>query len=448
MRADLGGIGAALGLVPVTELRFAGALPSCFAVTELSGASVAAVGDAVAALCAGLGLPVGSGAVDARLAALWFDRSIAPEGWSLPPIWDALAGDYPAKGGWIRLHTNLPHHRDAALSVLGCAARREAVAEALRGWDPHELEGRIAAAGGVSAAMRDRAAWAAHPQGAAVAAEPLVGFGDTREVAPRDWGGAPGRPLAGLRVLDLTRVLAGPVCTRGLAGVGAEVLRIDPPGWDEPNVVPDITLGKRCARLDLRVAEDRAVFDGLLAQADVLVHGYRPGALEGLGLGDAARAGIAPRAVDAALCAYGWTGPWAGRRGFDSLVQMSAGIAAEGQARAGAEKPVPLPVQALDHATGYLMAAAVVGELARGRAGQGLRPLRLSLARTAELLAGMTPGVQGAMAAATPADYADGVERTVWGVARRLRPALEIDGVPMHWERPAAALGSSAPVWP
>lgn len=160
------------------------------------------------------------------------------------------------------------------------------------------------------------------------------------------------RPLAGIKVLDFTRVLAGPVATRFLAGLGADVLRIDPPEWDEPGVVPDVILGKRCARLDLHTAEDRRVFEALLARADIVVHGYRPGAMARLGYDEGERRTINPGLVDVSLCAYGWTGPWAGRRGFDSLVQMSIGIAEAGMRWQQAERPVPLPVQALDHATG------------------------------------------------------------------------------------------------
>jgi crotonobetainyl-CoA:carnitine CoA-transferase CaiB-like acyl-CoA transferase len=106
------------------------------------------------------------------------------------------------------------------------------------------------------------------------------------------------------------------------------VLRIDPPGWDEPGVVPEVTLGKRCARLDLHGAADRDAFEHLLAQADVLVHGYRPGALDALGYDEARRRTIRPEVIDVALNAYGWSGPWQALVGFDSLVQMSAGVVA------------------------------------------------------------------------------------------------------------------------
>ena len=307
----------------------------------------------------------------------------------------------------------------------------------------------VVAAGGAAAAMRAPEAWALHPQGRAVAAEPLVWCERT---AP---GPAPAaaadlaRPLAGLRVLDLTRVFAGPVCTRVLAGLGADVLRIDPPDWDEPGVVPEMTLGKRCTRLDARTPEGRHVLHGLLRGADVLVHGYRPGALDGIGLGAAERDRLRPGLVDVSLDAYGWTGPWAGRRGFDSLLQMSSGIAAEGMRRFGADRHTPLPVQALDHAAGWIMAAAVLrGLTERRRTGAGWRA-RTSLARVAALLA-PTAGerdLHGTLVAPEPADFAEERERTVWGPIRRLRPALTLPGTELHWTLPASPLGSAEPHW-
>ena len=256
-------------------------------------------------------------------------------------------------------------------------------------WGADDLEAAVVTAGGAAAAMRSAAAWDAHPQGVAVAAEPLLHVERTAagpRMAEADAAPPSGRPLDGLRVLDLTRVLAGPVATRLLAGWGADVLRIDPPGWDEPNVVPEVTLGKRCARLDLHEDRDRDRLLRLLADADVVVHGYRPGALDGLGLGADARDAARPGLVDVSLDAYGWTGPWAGRRGFDSLVQMSSGIAEAGQVAAGADHPVSLPVPALDHATGYLLAsAALTGLSLRRQDGRGSR-WRASLARMSRLL--------------------------------------------------------------
>ncbi|MYM82073.1 acyl-CoA transferase [Duganella sp. FT50W] len=431
-----------------------GALPSYFAVTDLATASVAAAALAVRELMAAQGHPPASVQVDRRLASLWFSWSIHPVGWERPPLWDAMAGDYATADGWIRLHTNAPHHRAAALAALGCADHRAAVARAVAGWRGLALEEAVVAHGGCAAAMRSIAEWHAHPQGLSVAAEPLMAFMPAADAALSggDWAWRAGRPLAGLKVLDLTRVLAGPVATRLLAGYGADVLRIDPPSWNEPGVIPEVSLGKRCARLDLTVAADRLVFENLLAQADVLVHGYRPDALERLGYGEAFRRQRNPSLIDVALNAYGWSGPLAGRRGFDSLVQMSCGIADHGMRMRSADKPLPLPVQALDHATGYLMAAAVVRALiARLTEGRTLRA-RLSLARTAKLLmdagAGDSVADDGGLAPAGPADFAAPRESTEWGPARRYRPPATIDGAPMCWDRPAGSLGASPACWP
>ncbi len=425
--------------VPVT-FNGTGALPSAFAVTELAAASIAGAAAEVAALA---GAPWVT--VDRRLASWWFLTTIRPHGWELPPVWDAVAGDYAAADGWIRLHTNAPHHRAAALAVLGVPAQRELVATAVADWTAAALEDAVVAAGGCAAAMRSLESWTVHPQGVAVAAEPLIDWSPA-DGSSRASGRSvdPARPLAGVRVLDLTRVLAGPVATRFLAGYGADVLRLDPPDWDEAVVVPEVTRGKRCARVDLRTADGRATFDALLAEADVLVHGYRSDALARLGLDAAHRRRVRPGLVDVALDAYGWTGPWSTRRGFDSLVQMSAGIAHEGQRVSGRDRPTPLPAQALDHATGYLMAAAAVRGLRAGTGGSA----RLSLARTALLLTGAARGsFDDTLLAASEADEEPTMERTPWGPAHRLRSPVTIPGVEAVWDRPATALGSSPPRW-
>jgi len=224
---------AAFGLPGAWREVGEGSLPSAFAVSDLAAASFGVVGEAVLALGAALGAGKAAVTVDRRRAALWFSPSITPEGWALPPVWDELAGDYRTADGWIKLHTNAPHHRAAALRALDARPTRDAVAGAVASWRATDLEAAVLAEGGVAAEMRSLADWAAHPQGAAVAAEPLVAWDAPRPGRIRDWGGRPERPLHGLRVLDLTRILAGPVATRTLAGFGAEVLRIDPPDWED-----------------------------------------------------------------------------------------------------------------------------------------------------------------------------------------------------------------------
>ncbi len=424
-------------------------LPSCYAVSDLAAASIAAVGEAIAQLVVDLGLAprVPIVRVNRSLASRWFSFSIDPFGWSLPPVWDSIAGDYRTRDGWIKLHTNLAHHRDAALGVLDARADRAVVTDAVKSWDANELESEIVASGGVAAALRSSEEWLSSLQGRSVAVEPLIHWQELRGQC-KAWPCTRSRPLQGLRVLDLTRVLAGPVATRTLAGFGANVLRIDPPGWDEANIVPEITLGKRCATLSLTNADDRATFETLLKQADVLVHGYRPGALDGLGYTQEVRRQLSPNLVEVSLDAYGWTGPWATRRGFDSLVQMSCGIAHQGMIWSNADKPTPLPVQALDFATGYIMAAAVIRALSHAVTGSGLSNARLSLARTAALLQAHPQQDGGTLTLeAGPRDYSETDEKTPWGTARRLRPALSVEGTLVQWDRPACNLGSSKPLW-
>jgi crotonobetainyl-CoA:carnitine CoA-transferase CaiB-like acyl-CoA transferase len=242
-------------------------------------------------------------------------------------------------------------------------------------------------------------------------------------------------------------VLAGPVATRLLAGWGARVLRLDPPDWDEPGVIPEMLLGKRTARLDLRTAEGRERFASLLAGADILVHGYRADALDRLGFGTDVRRQLRPGLVDVALDAYGWTGPWRGRRGFDSLVQMSTGIAEEGMRAYGRDRPTPLPVQAIDHATGYLLAAAALrGLLLRRDSARGSR-WRLSLARTSQLLLDAGRADTTVDDALAEPELEDRLEQTSWGPARRVRAPLTVAGAPLRWELPARALGSDEPSW-
>jgi hypothetical protein len=438
------------GSATSADVRFvgSGSLAAVFPVSDFAAAAIGAAGATVADL-----LSTAFGArpavtVNRRLASLWFGSSIRPIGWTLPAPWDPIAGDYAACDGWIRLHTNAPHHRAAALAVLGVTAEKQAVAAAVERWSAQELETAIVGNHGCAAAMRSLEQWHRHPQGAAVRGEPLVEAHATPDVgAPLSLRTAE-RPLRGIRVLDLTRVLAGPVATRFLAGLGAEVLRIDPPDWDEPGVVPEVTLGKRCARLDLRSPAGRTAVLDLLSQADVLVHGYRPEALDQLGLDAPLRRQRRPGLVDVTLDAYGWTGPWRQRRGFDSLVQMSAGIADAGMRILGRARPTPLPVQALDHAAGYLLAAMVLrGLTQRLQSGRGFAG-RTSLARVASLLTRAPAAIlSDSLAPIDEADWSGGIEAGDFGPAHRLRSALTIANLPLAWDRPAAKLGSAPAAW-
>jgi CoA-transferase family III len=331
-----------------------GLLPSRFAVQEVAVACVGAALMAAAALQQGRGGRPAFQRLDrAHVAAavrseVHFQvggRSGSPGSGFAP-----LSRFWRAADGWVRTHGNYPWHRDALLRALGCAGDQDAVAEAIGRLPAEEVEERAFAAGGIAAAVRSLDAWRRHPQGRAVAAEPLIGHRRLGEAAPRARAAAE-LPAGGVRVLDLTRVIAGPVCTRYLAALGAEVLRIDPPGLPDlsPGAAADSLLGKRNSLLSLRSEAGAATLRALLERADVLVHGYRPGALDPFGLGAEALAERCPALVVVSLDAWGHGGPWSGRRGFDSIVQAPSGIAA-GESPDG-ERPGALPCQLLDHGT-------------------------------------------------------------------------------------------------
>lgn len=461
----------------------AGELPSVFAVTDLAAASMGAAGLALSSLLDAMDSTVmrdstdmvsafaGGGAafkpsatptsrttsiktvtVDRRLASFWFAYSLRPIGWAPTSAEDFVMGDYETSDGWIRLHTNAPHHRAAALRALKLTAPsgRADITQAVATWNADALEAKVLAEGGCAATMRSWQDWQAHPHGQAVLSEPLLHWQSGAVIAKPLWSFNRSRPLQGLKVLDMTRVLAGPSATRMLAGLGAEVLRVDPPWWDEPTLAPEMTLGKRCTRLDLRNASERERWLNLLSETDVLVHGYRSDALATLGLDAEQRQKIRPGLVDVSLDAYGFSGPWKNRRGFDSLVQMSMGIAHAGQQLAGSAKPKPLPVQALDHATGYILAtAALRGLEMRLQTGTG-SIARTSLARTGALLMttlNHSEKSNQALAQETEADQSPAIESTFWGSARRLHWPVEASGVNMQWDQPSGPLGSSEATW-
>jgi crotonobetainyl-CoA:carnitine CoA-transferase CaiB-like acyl-CoA transferase len=462
--AFLADLGAALR-IDVGPVRFTGTgvLAAPFPMTDLGAACLAGAGAAVAGLVADAG---GTGearpavAVDRPLATGLFHRAARPLRAATRSPFHPMSRDFPtADGRWIRFQANYPHLRAAALAVLGTGEDCAAIASAVAGARADELEAAVVAGGGAAAASRTTEEWAAHPQGAAVAAEPLVDIAETdqRDAAWRDaagpdgdWRPVPERPLAGLRVLDMTRVLAGPMATRLLAGFGAQVLRVDPPDYDEPNGIGsgDLTLGKRCAVLDLKTADGRAWFASLLAGADILVHGLRPGALDALGLDQDTRQAISPGLIEVTLSGYGWTGPWRGRRGFDTLVQNSTGMALAGGAWAGTGAPYRWPLSILDHCAGYLMAAAAVAAVARrARTGHG-SVSRVSLARVAHwLTSGPAQDDEPPLELPLPGPLEAAVYDSPVGPVRRLRWPMQVGGVPFRFDRPGDPFGSSVPRW-
>ena len=352
--------------------------------------------------------------------------------------------------GWVRTHGNYPWHREALLRALGTGEDPDQVAAAVAGRSAVEVEDLVVGAGGVAAAVRTQAKWRAEPAGQAVAAAGLVEGGRLGDAPPRRRAGRPLRgvmlPATGIRVLDLTRVIAGPVATRYLAALGADVLRLDPPHRPElPLHAYDGLLGKRSALLDLDT--DAGRLEELLGAADVLVHGYRPHALDKFGLSPGALAERHPGLVVVSLSAWGGTGPWGGRRGFDSIVQAASGIAVAESA--DGDRPGAMPCQLLDHGTGYLCAAAALRGLADQAVAGGTQVRELSLARTAHWLLGSAAAGLASAAGGRAAGDADWLTTlgSAEGPVTVVRPLGQLDGRELAWSSPLTRYGGDPPGW-
>jgi len=369
----------------------------------------------------------------------------------------SVMGVYPARNGrWSYLHCNFPNHREAALGVLGVPEDRAAVRHAVAGWDALELEEAIIAARGAGGMVRSAAEWAQHPQAAAIAALPLFEIAKIGDSPPEKLPDGD-RPLAGIRVLDLTRVLAGPTCARTLAEHGADVLKITAPhlpnlGYQEY----DTGHGKLSAHLDLRRPADLATLRALVREADVFSQGYRPGALGGRGLSPEDLARLRPGIVYVSLSAFGHQGPWASRRGFDTVVQTVSGITArQGELFPGAEPgPQFYPVSAIDYLTGYLMAFGAMVALARRAREGGSWLVRISLAQTGRWLCGRGE-VPASALKDVPKEFSP-EELETWSIEtetpvgrlRHLAPVVHLSETPPSWARPSVPLGYHEPVWP
>ena len=431
-------------------------LPSSFALGTAAQASIAAAALAAAELGRARGGPAQRVSVDMRHAATEFHS----EHWlrigesARGDTWDRIAGTYRCGDGrWVRLHTNFPHHRDGMLKLLGCAYERESAAAALRNWRAFDLEAEAAAAGLCATAMRSFAEWDAHPQGRAIAAQPVVALTRIGDAPPRRRAAA-ARPLGDLRVLELTRVIAGPVCGRTLAAHGADVLLATSPRLPSfEQLVVDTGRGKLSTHVDLRAPGGAETLAGLLREADVFVQGYRPGGLAGLGFAPADTARLAPGIIHVSLSAYGGrAGPWAGRRGFDSLVQTASGFNhAEAVAAGDPSRPKPLPVQALDHGSGHLLAFGTLAALQRQMREGGSWHVEVSLARTGQWIRSLGRVENGlACAAPTRETIADLLEDSDSGFGRlsAVRHAAQLSDTPPGWTRPSVPLGTHPPRWP
>ncbi len=366
-------------------------------------------------------------------------------------FWEPASGYFRTSDDrWVQLHCQFPHLRDGVLEVLGCGNDRSEVAAAVAHWDGLALEQRCREERLCVALVRTPEEWLAHPQARALASLPLLEIIRIDNAPAEPLPTRPDRPLSGVKVLELTKVIAGPVCGRTLASHGAEVIRVGAGHLPalEPLVI-DTGLGKRSAFVDLRDTTQCDTLRHMARGADVFVQGYRPGTIAGRGFGLDDLAALRPGIVYVTLSAYGHAGPWQDWRGFDSLTQSASGIVHEGMTAFGAYGPHPLPCQALDHGTGYLAAFGAMIALKRRVEEGGSWLVRVSLAQTGRWIQGLgrVDGIHAIMPA--EADIGDLLEihDSPWGEVRHVRCPARMSATTPYWESGPVPLGTHAAAW-
>lgn len=470
---DLDGLQALLKTVALPEnlagrVTFSGpdqVLPSSYRTDLAARVTIGAVGAAVAEMHfrrSGMHQEV---SVETTHAAAEFsaERVFTVNDAPTPELFDPLAGAYLCGDGrWVRIHTNFAHHRDGILSLLNATSDREKVEQAFLGWEAEAFETAASKAKMIAALFRTQEEWQAHPQGGHLIGKPVITLEKIGDAPIADF--VPGeRPLSGLRVLDLTRIIAGPTCGRALAAHGADVMRIASPYLPFiESLVMVSGAGKRSAYADLETTAGRQALENLLRDADVFVEGYRPGGLAERGFSPQRLADLRPGIVSVSLSAYGFEGPWAGKRGFDSIVQTACGINHGEALDASRYRPSPknfsseglkpraLPCQALDHASGYLMAFGTVAALLRRMEEGGSWRVQVSLAQTATWLTALGRVEGGTQAPPLPKGWADpylDVMETPFGRLRTVRPAARLSRNPPYFDKPAVPLGTHEAVW-
>jgi hypothetical protein len=434
---------------PVTVFGSPAGLPSSLPVGDVAIACVAAALSAASRLQRQRGGPPRRQVrLDAAhvAAAVCSEAHVRVNGSGFGSGFAPLSRFWPAADGWVRTHANYPWHQQALLQALD-TADPDAVAAAIGERPAEAVETGVVAAGGVAAAVRTAGQWRQHPHGRAIAGWPPIVSAAIDGAAPRRHEAA-GWPASGLRVLDLTRVIAGPVATRYLAALGADVLRVDPPHRPElPVHRYDGLPGKRSTVLDAGTPAGLSQLHALLDDADIVVHGYRPGALGAFGLDADSLAERHPGLVVVSMSAWGGPGPWSSRRGFDSIVQAACGIAMTESP--DGERPGRLPCQLLDHGTGYLAAAAALEGARRQSETGGTHVFALSLAATAAWLLSQhsTPAAAPASEAVPPASEYLTTLKSGTGPVIMVTPPGTLGNRALAWPPRLTTYGQDPPAW-
>lgn len=429
-------------------------LPSRFALSETAASTLAAIGVSVADIWRTRTGEDQTVSVNIRHAAAALNSFLFNRLDGQPPVTRdrsvprGVTGIYPTIDGRF-FHTHGSFDPAGMCAAVGCEPDPSKLSAAVAGWDALELEQHLDHEGHCGAMVRSREEWADHPHGQSLAAKPVVEIIKLGESEPEP-AGRGDRPLTGLHVLDLTRVLAGPTCARTLAEHGAEVLRIGAAHLPTTTMFDrDTGHGKRWAHLNLKERDDLALMHALVAGADVFSEGYRPGVMARLGLSPGELHTLRPGIVCVSINCYGHEGPFSHRPGWEQLGQSVSGMAAE---EGGSESPRLVPAAACDYTTGYLAALGALTALRRRENEGGSYLVRVSLARTGMWYVSQPripedvdlPGA--GLAREDVLDF-ETTSELPEGRITHLAPVVQLPRTQPHWQRPAPGNGADKPVW-
>ncbi|KAL7792173.1 CoA-transferase family III domain-containing protein [Trichoderma ceciliae] len=397
--------------------------------------------------------------LDHALAEFKSERLYSIDNQPLESPWGSIGGLHKTADGHVRIHDNFPCHALGTLRLLGLPsnASRQDVAAKVVQWKSVDLETAGTERGGLAIyALRSYSEWDALPQAAAIDDKPIL----VQQLArgpPSDLGASStNRCLQGIRVVEMSRVIAAPVAGKTLAAHGADVLWVTSPNLpNQPVLDRDLGRGKRTVQLDIHKPSDKERLLELLRTCDVFIQGFRPGSLASYGLSPQDLQKTNTSIICANLSAFGPSGPWSQRRGFDSLVQTCSGINASEAAHFGAGTPARvLPCQALDHASGYFLATGVIAALHRRSRRGGSWVVDVSLAGVMKYLRslGQYPDKTAFEArdfetqADVPAEYLE-TRETAFGRMTAVKHSASVEGCEVGWEETPKPLGSDEAKW-